>query len=55
MAGDGFGAFDIVVLIALICAVIFVVAWALSPALRGRIERPKYRFQDRLESERLNK
>jgi uncharacterized membrane protein YciS (DUF1049 family) len=48
VAGDGFGAFDVVVLIAVICAVAFVVAWAVSPALRARIERPKFRFQERL-------
>jgi hypothetical protein len=51
VAGDGFGAFDVVVLIALICAVAFVVTWAWSPALRVRIERPKYRFQERLKHE----
>jgi hypothetical protein len=48
VAGDGFGAFDAVVLIAVICAIAFVVAWAVSPALRVRVERPKYRFQERL-------
>jgi hypothetical protein len=50
VANDGFGAFDAVVLIAVICAVAFVVAWAVSPSLRIRIERPKYRFQERLKN-----
>jgi hypothetical protein len=48
VTGDSFGAFDIVVFTALICAVAFVVAWVLSPSLRVRIERPKYRFQELL-------
>jgi hypothetical protein len=48
MTYDSFSAMDAVVLVALICAVVFVVAWAVSPALRVRIERPKYSFQKRL-------
>jgi len=48
VTGDSFGAFDIVVLAALLGAAAFVIAWVISPALRIRIERPKYRFQERL-------
>lgn len=48
MTSDSFGIFDAVVLAAVIAAAAFVIAWALSPALRIRIERPKYRFQERL-------
>jgi hypothetical protein len=49
VATGGFGAFDVVVLIALIGCTAFVLAWAMSPALRARIERPKYIFQKRLQ------
>ena len=35
---------DIIVLLALGFTVLFLAAWALSPALRRWIERPKYRF-----------
>ena len=35
---------DLVVLIAVLCALVFVAAWIVSPALRAWIERPKYRF-----------
>ena len=33
------------------CALAFIIAWAVSPALRARIERPKHRFQERLRDE----
>ena len=51
MTGEPFGAIDILVFVAMACAVAFVIAWAVSPALRVRIERPKYRFQERLRGE----
>ena len=35
---------DWIVLIAVLFAVVFLAAWASSPALRVWIERPKYRF-----------
>ncbi len=35
---------DWIVLTALLLSLAFVAAWILSPALRARIERPKYRF-----------
>ena len=35
---------DVIVLLAGLFAVVFVVAWIVSPKLRGWIERPKYRF-----------
>jgi hypothetical protein len=44
------GAMDVVVLLALALAIGFVVAWSLSAALRSRIERPKYRFQQNLQN-----
>jgi len=37
---------DLVVLASVIFAVLFIVAWFASPALRTWIERPKHRFQD---------
>jgi hypothetical protein len=37
---------DLVVAAALLLALAFVGAWALSPDFRARIERPKYRFRD---------
>jgi hypothetical protein len=37
-------AMDLIVLIAVVFAVVFLAAWACSPALRAWIERPKYRF-----------
>src|SRR5579883_1720458 len=46
----GVNAMDVVVLIALALALIFVAAWGLSPRLRAWIERPKYRFQENLRS-----
>jgi hypothetical protein len=48
MTGESFGAIDLLVFAATICALAFTLVWALSPALRKRIERPKYRFQERL-------
>jgi hypothetical protein len=36
---------DAIVFTAIVCAVVFVVAWLLRPDLRAWIERPKYRFQ----------
>ena len=35
---------DIIVLASVAASVAFVVAWALLPALRAWIERPKYHF-----------
>ncbi len=35
---------DLIVMIAVGFAIVFFVAWALSPDLRAWIERPKYRF-----------
>ena len=37
---------DIIVLASAAASVAFVVAWALRPALRAWIERPKYHFLD---------
>jgi hypothetical protein len=51
MTGESFGAIDVLVFSAIVCALAFTLAWALSPALRKRIERPKYRFQERLRGE----
>jgi hypothetical protein len=42
------GLMDVVVFVALGFSAAFTVAWALSPALREWIERPKYRFQENL-------
>ncbi|HLG99903.1 MAG TPA: hypothetical protein VKX49_26575 [Bryobacteraceae bacterium] len=47
---SGLNAMDVVVLIALALALIFVAVWGLSPRLRAWIERPKYRFQENLRS-----
>ena len=44
------GTMDVVVFLALGFAVVLVVAWSVSPALRAWIERPKYRFQENLRS-----
>lgn len=41
---------DLVVFVALAMALAFVAAWCLSPALRTWMERPKYRFQQNLQS-----
>ena len=35
---------DVIVLIVGVFAVVFLVAWSVSPRLRVWIERPKYRF-----------
>jgi len=35
---------DLIVLLAGVFAVVFLVAWLISPRLRVWIERPKYRF-----------
>ena len=35
---------DLIVMIAVVFALVFVAAWASSPTLRAWIERPKYRF-----------
>jgi hypothetical protein len=37
-------AMDLIVLVAVVFALVFLAAWASSPALRAWIERPKYRF-----------
>ena len=37
---------DLIVWASVAFAIVFVVAWAVSPALRAWIERPKYRFID---------
>jgi hypothetical protein len=39
---------DLIVVASTVLALMFVTAWAVSPRLRARIERPKYRFQDAL-------
>jgi hypothetical protein len=41
---------DAIVLTAIVCAAVFVVAWLLRPDLRAWIERPKYRFQANVRS-----
>jgi hypothetical protein len=45
-----FGTMDAIVFGAIAFAVIFTIAWAISPALREWIERPKYGFQQSLEA-----
>ena len=40
----GFTAFDLIVLIAIVLAIAFTMAWACSASLRNWIEQPKYRF-----------
>lgn len=37
---------DVIVAAALVLTSAFVATWAWSPALRGRIEQPKYRFME---------
>lgn len=37
-------AMDLIVLVAVAFAVLFLAAWACSPDLRVWVERPKYRF-----------
>ena len=41
---------DAIVLAAIVCAAVFIVAWLLRPDLRAWIERPKYRFQANVRS-----
>jgi hypothetical protein len=41
---------DAIVLTAIVCAAVFVIAWLLRPDLRAWIERPKYRFQANVRS-----
>ena len=41
---------DAIVITAIVCAAVFVVAWLLRPDLRAWIERPKYRFQANVRS-----
>ena len=41
---------DAIVLTAIVCAAVFVVAWLLRPDLRAWVERPKYRFQANVRS-----
>jgi hypothetical protein len=41
---------DAIVLTAIACAAVFVVAWLVRPDLRAWIERPKYRFQANVRS-----
>ena len=38
-------AMDLIVGLATLFAVVFFVAWLISPRLRAWVERPKYRFQ----------
>jgi hypothetical protein len=39
-------AMDLIVALAIVFAVVFLVAWVVSPRLRAWVERPKYRFQE---------
>ena len=41
---------DAIVLTAIVCAAVFIVAWLLRPDLRAWIERPKYHFQANVRS-----
>jgi hypothetical protein len=41
---------DAIVITAIVCAAVFVVAWLVRPDLRAWIERPKYRFQANVRS-----
>jgi hypothetical protein len=43
-------AMDLIVLIVVVFAVLFLAAWVSSPGLRTWIERPKYRFLADVES-----
>ncbi len=45
-----FSAMDAVVFAAFAFALALTIAWLASPRLRNWIERPKYRFQDSVES-----
>jgi hypothetical protein len=40
---------DLVVFAAIAFSLIFAVAWAVSPALRQWVEKPKYQFQKNVE------
>lgn len=40
---------NIIVMASLVFALVFVVAWCVSPALRRRVERPKYHFLARVQ------
>jgi hypothetical protein len=52
-------AMDVIVGLAVLFAVVFFIAWLISPRLRAWVERPKYRFQanvrtyDRVQSGRI--
>lgn len=37
---------DLIVVLSILLAAAFSVAWLARPGLRARIERPKYRFQE---------
>lgn len=41
---------DIIVLSSLVFAIVFFAAWWRIPRLRAWIERPKYRFQENVQS-----
>jgi hypothetical protein len=41
---------DAIVITAIVCAAVFVVAWLVRPDLRAWVERPKYRFQANVRS-----
>jgi hypothetical protein len=40
---------NLIVIASLVFGVVFVVAWCCSPALRRRVERPKYHFLARVQ------
>jgi hypothetical protein len=41
-------AMDLIVGLAVLFALVFLVAWLISPRLRAWVERPKYRFQQNI-------
>jgi len=41
---------DAIVIVSLLFALVFFLAWLLRPGLRAWIERPKYRFQANVQS-----
>jgi len=45
MNAPGITAMDVIVFLAMAFAIVFTLAWAVSPRLRAWIEQPKYRFQ----------
>ena len=49
-AATQFSAMDFIVGLASLFAVLFFVAWLLSPRLRAWVELPKYRFQANVRS-----